>query len=338
MNQNKNIVLWARGSIREGMGHLIRCLSISRDLIELKLSPILIIECDPDVKKKIDLNNFFHPRLKVFFHELNKNTEDLIVGGDLCIIDRYIYDEKIFKVLKKRFNQIIVFDELEKITFESILRKDDLIVRAQLLNNRRKLEKNVICKILYGLDFFVINKKNKYKYSTKKNIDLLVMLGGGFGYSFFYEKMAEIVSRLIRLDPSLKVTFVLGYCSDNNLNNKLLSICNNLKIYHFVEDPIELMFQSKVGVFSGGYSKYEASFARLPSLIIPVQPHQYDIGRKFCDFGGGIFAGDIKINYEYIFNSLNKLLYDKQFSQTIRRSTSGLIDGLAIQRLIKYFI
>ena len=93
------------------------------------------------------------------------------------------------------------------------------------------------------------------------------------------------------------------------------------------------MLQSKIGIMSGGYSKYEAAYSKLPSLIVPVKNHQFLISKEFCEAGGGIFIFD---NELFISSKCLELLKNNNFRNKLSKSTGRTVDGLAMERIYKY--
>ena len=199
--------------------------------------------------------------------------------GSICLVDRYIYSKKIINLLKVRYKKIIIFDELKKLNNLELLRSKDIVIRAQLIANKKNVKSK--CILLNGLNYFVINKKSsELKKNYRKKIDIMVMLGGGTGYLKYYMKIDKTINKLnLKLN---KVLFVMGHQSSSKEINKISSL-SNFKVVQFVNDPINLMLQSKIGIMSGGYSKYEAAYSKLPSLIVPVKNHQFLISKEFCE-------------------------------------------------------
>ena len=322
-----NIDIWSRGSITEGWGHIIRSIALANFFKKKGHQKVrLIFECDKNVKYKLKKK---FP--KAIYFSINDNPEKIFKKGSICLVDRYIYSKKIINLLKVRYKKIIIFDELKKLNNLELLRSKDIVIRAQLIANKKNVKSK--CILLNGLNYFVINKKSsELKKNHRKKIDIMVMLGGGTGYLKYYMKIAKIINKLnLKLN---KVLFVMGHQSSSKEINKISSLSPIFKVVQFVNDPINLMLQSKIGIMSGGYSKYEAAYSKLPSLIVPVKNHQFLISKEFCEAGGGIFIS--KINELFISSKCLELLKNNNFRNKLSKSTGKLVDGLAMERIYKY--
>ena len=321
------IDIWSRGSNAEGLGHIIRSSIIAKFLIKKGHKNVhQFIECDEDVKFK--LKKYVS---KTTFFSINENPNKFLKGGSVCVVDRFVYTRSVIKYLKKKYKKIVIFDELQKINYLEVFRKNDIVVRAQLISKNKKIKSD--CKVLKGLSFFIINKKKKYsKKATKKKIDIIIMLGGGVGYFKYYNKIAHNIKSLSNKLGT--VMFIMGHQSNIRQINKISSLSSNFKVVGFVEDPIKLMLKSKIGIMSGGYSKYEAAYAKLPSLIMPVKKHQVDISKEFCKFGGGLLVSS---NKDLLFKSkCVELLNNSTLRKKLSKSSHKLIDGMAMERIYRY--
>lgn len=320
------IDVWCRGSIKEGLGHIIRSITLVNLLKKKKFKVNLVIESDQFIRSSLKNIN-----IVCKFIKLNESFLKINSKNKICIIDRFRYNNIPINFLKEKYEKCIFFDELKKIKFFNKLTCKDIIIQSQL-TSKKKIKKHNFT-YLSGLKYFVVNKKKKYKAYQKKTIDILVMFGGGLGYFKYYYNIAKYLKKL--LPDKFKIFFILGGCYNKKNYLRIKNLSKKFQILSFIKDPISLMFKSKIGIFSGGYSKYEASFAKLPSLIIPVRKHQVDIAKLFCKYGGGIYIKNI-FQEKNILKKINILLKDKKLYKKISLQTSKLIDGKASERIINF--
>jgi len=325
----RNVLIWSRGSREEGLGHIVRGISIAKFFRKKFNNITLIFESDIETRSKIKKKDSIS-HLNCKFVELDTHPEMFLDQTHLCFVDRFIYDKSIFRVIKKFTDKVIVFDELQQIDFLDFFSKNDIVIRSQLLLNQKLVSKNQhSCKLLSGLDYFVINKiENSQKnYRHLRKIDILVMLGGGAGYESFYVEIAKILKKFLKNFPN--IVFILGDSYCDYLSNKIRSLDERFHTFGFVDSPMSFMKNSNMGIMSGGYSKYESAYVGLPSLILPVQEHQIGIAKAFCNNGGGIYIANTRALEKVILD----LLDDSERLDAISASSKNLIDGKALNRI-----
>ncbi|WND03339.1 glycosyltransferase [Temperatibacter marinus] len=324
-----NIIV--RGSIAEGWGHVMRGVTIRDFLNHRNIKNRLILRLDTPLAqafRAIDQGPFI-------IEDSDKNNDD-IPSCDLCFLDQYTYTSVEIEKLQKKSMQLIVFDELAKINFTELFRTQDRIVRAQLLKQPRHSDKGK-CKIYSGLPYFVIKRDypDDIVHPPEKLWDVLIVLGGGAGHETIYENLAK---QFKKTDPkgNLRISIVLGANSTPTFSNMISKIIPNATIHGYVGDLISLMRQSTVAIMSGGYSKYEAAYVGLPSIVFAVQDHQVEIAKEFCSAGGGIYAGEWHNpdSIEKAVTLVEQLLRSRQELERISTAAKKLIDGNGLDRIL----
>lgn len=311
----KKVIIFTRGSNNEGWGHIIRGVKLL-EYFKKKIYSELYIECDEFVRKKIKKLGGNYKLI-----DIDSDIKINLSCKDVIIIDRYYYS---YSFIKKFFRaeKIIIFDELKKINFENKLRKDDIIIRSQLTDKIKKDKYK--CRVLNGIKYFAFKSNLR---NITKDIDILIMLGGGNDCLNVYEKMlSEFKNHNL---SNLRILLISGgefYKITEAIKNDFPF----LNVKGFVNDVLELMNRSKLAVISGGYCKYEANYFRLPSILVSMKNHQIEISKKYCEETKNIYAGNI--NDRLIMKKIAKNIYNFFFSKQSFKPKK-IIDGKGFDRI-----
>jgi len=330
LSKFKGIVIWCRGSREEGLGHIIRGINVAKFFKKKYDNITLIFESDLHTMSKIKEKKSI-ASINCKFVILNENPERFLERASIYFVDRYVYDESIFRLIKNYSEKVIVFDELQQIEFLDLFSKNDILIQSQLLTKQKKQKRKYSCKLLTGLRYFVINNainnSDNVVLQSERNIDILVMLGGGSGYENYYLEVAN------SLDKSKcnfnKVTFILGDGYSEKLLKDITNINQKYQVFGFVDNPMQYMQNSKIGIMSGGYSKYEAAHVGMPTIVLPVQDHQISIAKEFCEHGGGIYVENTKTLGKEVVNLFN----NTSMLRTMSILSKQMIDGKALNRI-----
>lgn len=306
----------------------MRGITIRDFFLYKKIKVRLFLQLDESLARAVDQ---FVSGDYIIAHDMNELPQ-----SDICFIDQYTYTEKDIGTCQKASQRLVVFDELAKIDFLQAFRKQDIIVRAQLLK-RQVSKADAVCGFLEGLPYFVIKRKypDQIQEHVRKQWDVLVVLGGGAGHGEVYQDLSHA---FFKLDPEgkLRLNFVLGANAPPQIISSIKEILPNANVQDYVSDLVSLMRECDVGIVSGGYSKYEAAYAGLPVVSIAVQDHQIEIADVFCQAGGGIYAGDgrIKESAEVAVSEIGRLLNTPELKKSVSQKASQLIDGQGLERIL----
>lgn len=254
---------------------------------------------------------------------------------EFCFLDQYTYDRDTIAAYQALARRLIVFDELAKIDFTDTFRERDTIVRAQLLARPSPASPGP-CRILCGLSYFVINRTypDNQKKPEREETDILVLLGGGAGHGLTYQWLADAFDERLA-GRSVSLRFILGANAPDDIMSALQTRLPWAHIEAYVRDPVSAMRSSKIGIMSGGYSKYEAAYAGLPSVLLAVQDHQVEIAESFCKAGGGVYAGDGRDAAAVIaaVDQAITMLDSPDLAKTLSSRAGALIDGRGLDRV-----
>ncbi len=272
------------------------------------------------------------------------------LGFDILICKKNISFEEELKLLKKFNSKINIIVEMLDFVYEHQLnyrnQNFNIIILDDLLE-QRYCSNVVICgqvqsekspqiikekhtKFYYGYDYFPINPSLKINKCFEKRVQNRKKLGvflGGVPYTIALLKIAKSLIEFKHLD----IHFVTGIGINLSLTEEIKALLPNAVIYETV-DVGRYLASLDFAIVGGGYSKIEAYFYKIPSLIITTQYHQIPLAQIFSKKTNQKYLGHAYyLNNKFItesvyglikngsknikFNILKKL--DKSFENTI---------------------
>jgi len=339
----KNIIFRLNFNKYIGLGHLIRCLRIIKEL-EKKYKIFLVFDKQTNNKeifkliKKYNLINLYDSN-KNFVNQ-NKDSELFLkktseIKRDIIIIDDYRFNIIWHKKIKKFTKKLIVIDDfLNKKTY------CDYYINYKLIKNNNffKLMAYKNTKLLLGKDYLILDKNIKKIINNKNSVNILI----NFGNSFDFKKIKTLLNNLFICKFQKKVTFIIYigiFAKNYNYIFELKKKYKNIKL-QFKKTYIETIFD-KIDLFIGsaGNSIYENSYLKIPSIFFETSSNQENDIHDLMDLGH-FFAfkhKEFKNNKcaELIKNLINNLdrvskLNDYRKIQIKRNGTKKIVKELNI--------
>lgn len=324
----KDVLCWCRASKQEALGHFVRIKLFYEFLKSKSFNVQLLIEVDNFTKKTI--KSLVNHNEDITFVPLNSTKVLKNKNYDVIIVDRFVYSLEYVKKILISSKKLFIFNEINQFRNFGLLRENDIIISSQLTN--KKVVKNNKFVYLSGLNYFVINKSNVQLINKIKKFDIVIMLGGGYGYDAYLKKLINLISHFSH--KSIKI--LVGPKPLINTLKYIEKSLSNYEIIKFCKYPQIYLERAKIGIIGGGYAKYEAAFYGLPSIICPVQSHQKTISKIFCNKNGGIYF-DLNRDSKKKFNQIiENLFFDKIHYLKLKKNQRKIIDGKAIDRIYKF--
>lgn len=203
-------------SYNEGLGHFIRCLSLTQSIKSLFDITFVIQSCSPDIIDTLIQNDF---KLKNINHE--SDWLDDIESNSFVLIDAYNFSNETKYIVKQKCKALICIDD-DCLNYEYA---DYIINHAP--NASAELYPNIDNNRLFlGLDYALLRKtflqaaKNSLPTNNKTESELTICIGGSDpnNYSF------QIVNTLQRFEQPLNINVILGSMTNEQEANKILNI------------------------------------------------------------------------------------------------------------------
>ena len=276
MENTKKIVFRLNFSKKTGLGHLLRCLRLSNELIKKKYEIFFIIDSLEDIKlKKIKIFELYNK--KKFTSEekdANKCLEYIKKIKPIAVfIDDYRLSEKWHKIVRKFSKKIIVIDDLANRKIKCDIYINYKATNIELLKKKVQKICNRDAKLLLGPKYFIIDQKLK-KIKNKKKFQILINFGNSFNFIKIKKFLINLCEDLKKLNH-IKLLIVIGKLAVNyeyifSLQNKYSNIFT-IKKQIFIEKYIN---ETNLFVGSAGNSIYEMSYLNIPSIFFSLNKNQ----------------------------------------------------------------
>lgn len=344
-----NVVFRVDSSATIGTGHVMRCLTLAKQLKQ-KNANISFICRDLEgnlinfikdhgfavyVLQKIRINGtgtndtfkWYKENWQQDVRETLNIVEAQIRSMDFFIIDHYGLDEKWESKLKPFTKKLIVIDDLAN-------RKHvcDFLLDQNLYLNYQERYKNLVppdCKQLLGPNY-VLLREEFIEASRQKRIrngeihNILVFFGGTDPTN----ETVKVLDALALLDNNIKVNVVVG--SSNKRKDEIQEYCDRYSNFFFhcqVSNMAELMNEADLAIGAGGTTTWERCYLGLPSITIIVADNQIELTDAVSQFGATINLGfSHEVTSDQIFEVVKDLIKHPKKVQLLSERASKLVN------------
>jgi UDP-2,4-diacetamido-2,4,6-trideoxy-beta-L-altropyranose hydrolase len=342
----KNLYVLVDASQKIGSGHLMRCLTLTRELNSIFNKIIFITSKESksiinniqnnfeiiyiDSMEKMELGNF-QDELKIIKNTLEKYSDD----ENFLLIDHYGVDSNFESSLKNIFMKIFVIDDLAD-------RKhycDLLIDHGYYKNQDQRYEKLVSKKTikLLGPQYAIIKpefrNENKNSNITEYSVKNILITFGSVDSTNECEK---ILDAICMMDYNKYLINVIAGAYNPNFYNleKKYKKYENIKIFRHTEKMESLMANSDLCIGAGGTTTFERFCSGLPSIVTIVANNQKDGVEYLSNMGYLINLGLAKdVTTDTYARCIKNL--DSQLLYSMSLKIQNLIDGLGCSRIKK---
>ena len=322
-------------------GHLMRCLSISKEFSR----DCLFITADNNASNIINKNGFDYVCLDSRYDDLDSEISKLdkvILDNNInkLLIDSYYVTPKYLKYFTDKIKTIYI-DDINKFIYPV----SALINYSPYydLFDYKKLYKNQITKFLLGCDYVPL--RQEFQDINIKKIDnikkILITSGGTDNFNFAGNFLEQIINKNLFRDIEFHI--VVG--SFNKNKDMLYSLelnYNNIILHENVEKMSELMRLCDVAITAGGSTMYELCACSLPAISFSFADNQLYGVKRFDEMGVIRYAGDIRSGDNILFNNIINILqnYIKNPEKLFDRSflMKKIVDGNGARRLAREII
>lgn len=315
------VAIRVEGNKKLGLGHVIRCLSIAKQLKKNSVKVIFIIS-DSGIKKIIEDRKY-----QVFM--INKKNQE---------------SAAIKKILVNEQVKIIVFDSKKK-TLSNILKEIPSKIKIVFVDNTRyqnevdlivlpgikeqfiKYPKNSI----YGLEYVLLNPSIRRSSRRKEKNTILLSTGGSDKYNI----TEKVVSKFLKLNAEFKMKIVLGkFYKEKDKIKTLIECDERFQVYDNPKNVTEIMNSCVVGIITFGITVYEAAYLRLPVFVISHSNENHKAALKVEQYGWSKYLGKYnEIEYQNMCKKILKYLHNKKSLQKMIKA-GKIVDGKGNIRVV----
>jgi UDP-2,4-diacetamido-2,4,6-trideoxy-beta-L-altropyranose hydrolase len=340
-----------------GTGHLMRCLTLAREL-KWRGSHISFVSRDlsPSAIKKIKDDGFLFHQLKTRSCDHFRKAKHLAHADwlpvsqeqdanetlltfldfkpDWVIVDHYALDEIWHRILKKYFAKILVIDDLgdRNLNCDILL---DQNLGANSLKYKDKVKKN--CTLLLGPKFSLL--RDEFKIWRNKSLNqrmnqnpknVLISMGGSDLNNYTMNILQNISKS--KFAAKCRFTVIVGeyYPYVNTLQKFVISSELKLNVLSNVDNMAEIMSNMDLCIGAAGSTTWERCCLGLPSITLAIAENQTEILSDLVKKQITVAS-----RLDDICQNFDRLAGDKQSDELVNLSKSSalLCDGYGVNRI-----
>jgi UDP-2,4-diacetamido-2,4,6-trideoxy-beta-L-altropyranose hydrolase len=341
-----------------GSGHLMRCLTLARVLVDrdAEVSFVcndlpghlahFIIESgfdlrlvSPDRDPFISENraaDYVRPEIN-WNHDVRRTQEALtdVEAIDWLVVDHYNLDERWEQIMRPHVGYVMVIDDLA-----DRLHDCDLLLDQNYYEDFASRYDQLVpdhCRRLLGPDFAILRPefvasraRDRVRDGTVSRI--LIFMGGADP-----QNVTETALEAIRMihRPDIAVDVVVG--AANPLAERIRTACRLIPqstFHHRVTNMAELMAAADLAVGAGGSTTWERCCLGLPTIFIATARNEIGIARAAELAGVGSYLGiHYDVTASMIANEIRRLLEGTGVVSAWSERARSLVDGKGAERV-----
>ena len=332
MDQRK-IYIRAKGGLAHGWGHIVRANTLAEYIAssEGKYKILMSVEGDEAVRKFMSTRGV---PFKYFPIGTTANEKDVVnkFAPDVVVIDMLEASEAMLSFYKEYCDKLVIFNDMGR-----DYPVGNVIISPQFLQSYPK--KYIGQKHLNGPDYFILSKSileakvnagmREFSHIAKS---LLVIMGGCISNKVFKE-LIKVIEDILGIN--IKITFIVGYDSDVNLDSYHYLRQRGVTFVEETDNVGRFMAEADLALASSGYVKYELATLGTPALLVSVVDHQEILGTVFAQKSGAAeYIGNIlNIELKEIVCAVKHLILNKSKRKEMSEAGMCLMDGSALLRI-----
>ncbi|WZL73747.1 UDP-2,4-diacetamido-2,4,6-trideoxy-beta-L-altropyranose hydrolase [Clostridiaceae bacterium 35-E11] len=354
---DKKVFIRVDGSSLIGMGHIMRCITLAKELLMLGLRPIFISSYHLGIERLKEENfevietqnnqeeGFYSNdlvRLERESHNLNKLINEY--GIEILIVDTYNVCKDYFIKLKNNISKLIYIDDLNSFPYSV-----DYIVNGNYNADKIHYTKYFPhTELLLGNKYTLMRKefRNIPRCKVKQKIESVMITTGSTDNFLLSEKF--LITLLSQYDD-LKINIVVGKgyknidkliyykCQNNNIRlySNERTICNEYGDIEY-KSMSSIMMISDIAFSAGGSTLYELMACGIPTIGFIIAENQQGIVNSLATDGYILNLGwYIDITKEKIISEFDKLYKSYETRKFMEERSRSLVDGRGAERVAK---
>ena len=324
----------ADGNSKIGMGHIMRCISIAKEVInkgyEVKF---LLASNEPeDVLKDANIPyHILNTDYRNMDEELNMLAE-LLCENDKILVDSYYVTKEYLTYLKKTWS-VFYIDDVHSFEYPV-----DMIINGNIYGDR---EEYVVKKVLGGCKYSPLRGEFQKIEKQCKAERILLTTGSSDPYG-----LTEKITKSLLSDEILKTQKMDIICGKYNESYVTLKALENkfpnIKVHQNVSNMWEYMQNAMLAISAGGTTMTELGCMGVPIVSFSFVDNQDRIVKTFAEDGYAHYGGFWMIEGEKLIDNICKAAKQLVLDEKLRKEYScklmKLIDGKGCERIAEAII
>lgn len=316
-----NIVFRADASCQLGIGHVMRCLTLAKELSRNGCEVLFVCRAiagdmrEYIAQKGFQLSSISLPEGHPYAWEedASQSKERILKWGrpvDWLVVDHYQLDERWEGRVRRHTDHLMAIDDLANRRHAC-----DLLLDQNYYTNMKARYDGLVpddCVLLLGPEYVLLREEFRKESLGKRERDghisnVLVFFGGG--------DADNLTMRAVRAIAHLSVSgiyadVVVGM--SNPLRNAIARACEsipNITFHCQTERMAELIEKADICLGAGGISTWERAVLGLPSVTVVCAENQFETTRDMANMGAIRYIGRAENVYEQqLSDALNELI------------------------------
>lgn len=319
-----HIAIRCDGNKEIGMGHIYRCMNLSKDLEPKGVKTVFFIRPFEDSIKKLARNGF---NFKVIANE--KEFSECFVENrfEMAVFDTRNTSKENIQKIKEKGIKIISFDDIGSGSVYA-----DLLIDANReqreVSRRERINRPVKC---FGPKYMLLKKEFHSFWKKEKTISeavksLMISMGGSDPLN-----ISRRMLKALEYQNRFNVKLVLGPAYHDRQTIDDASEIKHIELIRDINNIEELMYESDLIFCSGGITLYEAMAVGVPAIVISQNCHQFSIAENFRKLGAVRHLGlGNRLPEESIIKAINMTEEERVF---MSKKGKSIVDGRGIERI-----
>lgn len=360
MNAVQRVVVRVDASTEMGMGHLMRCLSLARDLADDGASVVFLLRSHatrltgliegeghsvqllPDPDRRPDLpaaSGTAHARwLPVTWQRDAEQTLEAIerIGPvDWLIVDHYVLDARWERMLRERAPRILAIDDLADRDHDCDILLDQNLVLDMQRRYRGRLPP--ACRALLGPAYALLRRefaqRREVLAERSGEVERILVCYGGSDPGNETAKALSAIKSLPH--TSLAVDVAIGL--SNPHIDSISALCRDMprvELHRGADNMAELMANADLAIGAGGVMSWERCCLALPTIAVHIADNQTGALTALAGCGAVAYLGSAEsVTADQVAGTLWSMLDDPVRTRAMGLVARTLVDGLGTSRV-----
>lgn len=339
------VLMRADASPRIGFGHVMRCLTLARQLREAGCVVVFACRAEPGNALEIITRQGF----QVYSMQVAADTRDDIEQSlswrdDIqalwqalpaeerfawCVVDHYGLAADWQRAVRERVQRVMVIDDLANRPHDA-----DVLLDQGLTRSAADYAPLVpaACRLLIGARFSLLREGFQgAPIAIAEQVQRVVVSFGGVDAGRESFKAIEALQAF----AGLTVEVIAGAANPafDELAERLAEQ-PNWHLHRHVDDVENLLRSADLCIGAGGVSSWERAALGLPSLCIALAANQCAGSQAFAEAGAHLYLGEAaQVSVEYLRSSISLLLNNDGLRRSLAARSVALTDGRGANRV-----
>ncbi len=363
--KNNIIVFRCDASVKMGVGHVMRCLTLAEQLsTEGCLVHFICRQHEGHLIELIERKGFSVFRLDTTQYQ--SGTSDLLsnsqaqplfhadwlgasqeqdaaqcqpilegINPDWLVVDHYALDYRWQSPLKKHCHKLMVIDDLADRKHECDLLLDQTSGRKSETYQNLVPEK---CKLLLGAQYAMLRSEFTQwrSFSLKRRtesatLNKILITMGGIDQDNITGKVLSALENCIVKEKALDVIVVMGSRAPQlkKIKEQIEGSSLNITLHVDAVNMAELMASADLAIGAAGTTTWERCCLGLPSLMLVLAKNQECIADNVVNAGGALNL-DVRLDYDVVCKQVE---YAANNLLEMSRKSSLIVDGNGVSRV-----